>query len=134
MQSDITVWSGRFELGDTEFSHITTNVIMRKLFQTIAENVNARPEAHIGHIKGFCSGIKTDFLKISFVSASGGVDFSGTWRHKPDTAELGLNVIVLGFPRKDLIKVIHGAIKKIEPFCTVNTVAEPDRSPFLVIT
>ena len=134
MQNNITAWSGKFELRDETFSHIFTNVVLRKLLMIITDKLNADPVANIGHIKGICTGHDKDYLKINFVSDSDGVVLSGVWNHKPKTTVLTLNVITMFIAPQDLKEIIHEAVRIIEGFCTVIIVPKPERSPFLVLT
>lgn len=133
MQNNITVCSDKFELGGAVFSQELTNALFKNLFLTIADSVNSYPKANIAHIKGFCTGHEEDYLKINFVSYSGGVSFSGELRNETDKAGLTLNVIAMCIPHEDLKEIIHEAIRKIERFCTVKIVPKKERSPVLLL-
>jgi hypothetical protein len=81
--------------------------------------VNSCSSGLIGHIKGFCTGRRKDYLKISFVSGKGGAEVSGIWIHESTTAELTVNIIVLGFVRQNLNEIIDEAIKEMKPLCGI---------------
>jgi hypothetical protein len=86
--------------------------VLRGIFTTMAAETIACLPDFVGHLKGFCRGESTDYLRISFVSTQTGVDITGEWRHDPECARLTINMNVLGLQQHDFEQLLESAVSQ----------------------
>jgi len=86
--------------------------LLQALFTTLAAEIITRQPDFVGHLKGFCRGDATDFLRANFVSARTGVDITGEWLHDPECARLTINMNVLGLQRPEFEQLLESAIQQ----------------------
>ena len=90
--------------GEREFKTILT-----EFFEAVAGMIVAEQTEFLGHLKGFCQGLASDYLQVSYVSVQTGVQIKGNWSFHPLLVKLTINFNVLGLEHSRL-KVI---LKKI---------------------
>ena len=95
-----------------QFSASDYRTIPQVLFTTLTAEIIACQPDFVGHVKGFCRGQGTDYLRVSFVSEQTGVDITGEWSHHPESAELTINVNVLGLQRPVLEQILERTVSQ----------------------